>query len=94
MHGVICNAALIKNAPHLYVYLEDDTISIIEMSDITNFRKGDIVFGNLDIHGFDEFKNQTQDFQFTGYIQEVNAAPSKRARQFQIVLNDYLAQAL
>lgn len=91
MYGAAYHVQLKNNAPHLYVYLEDDSVSIIEMDNISDFKVGDIISGNLDMNGGDWFTNHSQQFEFTGFIQYINEPVDKKAQQFSSILIEYLA---
>lgn len=90
MYGIAYHAQLKNNAPHLYVYLEDDSVSIIEMNSLDDFKKGDIISGNLDMFESDIFINHSQQFKFSGYVQFLNAPAPRQAHQLQTLLSNYL----
>ncbi|WP_158161183.1 hypothetical protein [Grimontia hollisae] len=55
----------------IYVLVEDGTVTTIETSDAETFEKNDIVTGELQCLGSEDFYNQTQKFQFDGFVQDI-----------------------
>ena len=70
MKGIVVKRALHKNC--IYVVVEhDNTLTTIETNYAEDFEYGDIISGELQTLGGEDFYNHSQQFPFDGIVQNI-----------------------